>query len=414
MFLTAQAAGAQSRLEGTWTAHFLTPGGEIASTIYQVTQAGDQLFAAMEFGGQRFNFIDYKLEGGTLSFTMDTGFVMDCRLERQATRQYKGSCLDEMGNVGPAVIGPPGVTVEPTDLDLDEAFDVWGLSKEEYERERAAEREREAERSRQSARAIQVPDPFPGRMIDLGGRRLNVVDVGKGDVTVVLEAGVGDDHKVWTQVQEDVAKRTRVLAYDRAGLGMSDPSRTPRTPDGIARELHSLLAASGARPPYVLVGHEAGTFAIRQFQSLYPDEVAGLVLVDPSHEDEDEMWARLDRRSREEYVARKRGLLTMISETAAGEFDAYLEAIGGGFALGIVDRPDVPLIVVSGLRPSEKPRWVGETPEGMRAKEKLHRSLAHDLGGEFVPVAWSGSNVHLEDPEKVVEAIARILEGIGE
>lgn len=408
--LTTQPTAAQSSLEGEWTAHFLTPGGEIASTTYRVIRAGDEHFAAMEFGGQRFTFVDYQLEADTLTFTMDVGFVMDCRLAQQATRQFKGSCLDLKGNVGPAVIGPPGVLVEPADLDLDKAFDVWGMSREEYER-RLAEA-----RGAHRPPEIEEPPTLPSRIVEVNGSRRNIVQAGEGKVTVVLESGAGDDHKVWSGLQEKLAERTRTLSYDRAGLGASDPSTLSgqRTPEVLARELHEMLEAAGVAPPYILVGHEAGALTVQQFHALYPDEVTGLVLIEPSHAKEEAMWSELDYASREEYLSRKRTLLSMFSEPAAREFDAYLSAVRDNHRPVEEVPPGVPLYVVTGLRALENPKWFGETEEGIRAKSERYREFASELGGVYVPALNSGSYVHMEDPDTVVETVFKILDGIEE
>lgn len=403
-----QPVGAQALLEGTWTAHFLTPGGEIASATYQVSQIGNHLAAEMEFGGRKLPLTEYRVDGGSLTFAMDTGFRMECRFERQAERQFKGSCLDPKGNVGPAVIGPPGVAAEPEDFDFDEAFEVWDLSREEYEQERTLPWAEPKESF------VPEPEQLPTRMVDVGGYSLNVVELGDGEVTVVLESGIGDDHKVWYDVQKALGERTRVISYDRAGLGMSDASSAPRSSEGIARELRELLAAQGIKPPYVLVGHQAGGLYVREFQTLYPNAVAGLVLVDPSEAGEDELWRSLDADSYAEYLAQKRSFFSTISDVAAREFDAYTDQLQSDHPSSIEPLADVPVVVLSGLRPFESPRWVGETQEGLKAKEELHRSLADALGGDFIASAKGSTYIHLEDPQLVVDAVNRILDAIVE
>ena len=117
------------------------------------------------------------------------------------------------------------------------------------------------------------------------GRRLNLHCVGKGPITVVFDAGLGEDMKVWAFVQPRVGGRTRACAYDRAGLGFSDPSPEPRTSAFLVRDLNRLLLAARIPPPYVLVGHSFGGMNIKLFAETYPAQVAGLVFVDPSHED---------------------------------------------------------------------------------------------------------------------------------
>ncbi|MBI1790320.1 MAG: alpha/beta fold hydrolase, partial [Acidobacteria bacterium] len=121
--------------------------------------------------------------------------------------------------------------------------------------------------------------PPPGRIVE--GMHLRVE--GAGDPTVVLEAGIAATSLSWSRVQPEVAKFARVLSYDRAGLGWSGPASGPRTVDRLVAELRQLLAGAGLPGPYVLVGHSFGGLVARAFAARYPDEVAGLVLVDPVH-----------------------------------------------------------------------------------------------------------------------------------
>jgi len=127
--------------------------------------------------------------------------------------------------------------------------------------------------------------PAPGRLIDIGGRRLHLTCSGSGSPTVLIEAGASAFAIDWSLVQPEVARARRVCAYDRAGSGWSDPRPDVETPARIAADLHALLAAAGERPPYVLVGHSAGGLYVRLYQLDYPNEVVGLVLVDPATED---------------------------------------------------------------------------------------------------------------------------------
>jgi len=133
--------------------------------------------------------------------------------------------------------------------------------------------------------------PMPGRRVEImsGGSSLYMhIDCkGQGTPTVVLDSGLGDSFVSWQKVQPEIAKFTQVCSYDRAGIGYSDPSPRPRTSQVIAEELNSLLRAAGISPPYVLVGHSMGGYDVRVFAGLYRIEVAGMVLVDASHPDQE-------------------------------------------------------------------------------------------------------------------------------
>lgn len=134
--------------------------------------------------------------------------------------------------------------------------------------------------------------PAPGRLIDVGGYRLHLHEmepehgVAPGTPTVVLEAGIAASSLSWSKVQSEVAKFARVVSYDRAGLGWSDPSLRPRTPPHIVEELHTLLTRAAVPRPLVLVGHSYGGYCVRYYAHKFPGEVAGLVLVDSVHPDE--------------------------------------------------------------------------------------------------------------------------------
>lgn len=135
----------------------------------------------------------------------------------------------------------------------------------------------------------------PGQLVDVGGLRLHLYCTGTdaSSPTVVLDTGWGMPALGWSLVQPEVAKRARVCSYDRAGMGWSDAyvPTGPRTSGQIAEQLHSLLRAAGVARPYVLVGHSNGGMLVRLFQSRFPDEVVGAVLVDSSTEDMDDLFA---------------------------------------------------------------------------------------------------------------------------
>ena len=138
--------------------------------------------------------------------------------------------------------------------------------------------------------ALAARYPPPGRLVDLGGYRLHILCQGAavaGQPTVVLESGNAEPCLTWASVQPVVAKFARVCSYDRAGLGWSDPSPVPRTAAGIVAELHTLLQRAGIQPPYIMVGHSIGGMYARLYAHEYPEQVAGMVMVDAAHEGQD-------------------------------------------------------------------------------------------------------------------------------
>jgi pimeloyl-ACP methyl ester carboxylesterase len=120
----------------------------------------------------------------------------------------------------------------------------------------------------------------PGTMYDVGGHRLHLYCTGAGSPTVVLENGLGSTSANWARVTAEVSRTTRVCAYDRAGQGWSDDVNTPQDGLAIAADLHNLLARAGEPGPYLMVGHSAGGTYVMTYAAQYPDEVAGMVLLD--------------------------------------------------------------------------------------------------------------------------------------
>jgi pimeloyl-ACP methyl ester carboxylesterase len=138
-------------------------------------------------------------------------------------------------------------------------------------------------------------EPTPGfASVDIGGRSLRYKCSGEGAPTVLIEPGGGvsletvfslDKPIGWAAIVAQISKLTRACVYDRAGLGRSDPAPAPRTSLDVAKDLHELLARASIAPPYVIAGQSFGGMNARMFASLYPQTIAGIVLVDSSHPD---------------------------------------------------------------------------------------------------------------------------------
>lgn len=126
-----------------------------------------------------------------------------------------------------------------------------------------------------------------GKMIDVAGYKLHMIDQGvavQGQSTVIIEPGLGGNCLSSLLVAPEIAKFARVISYDRAGQGWSDASQLPRTAENIVQDLHAMLMNADVPGPYILVGHSFGGIVVRLFAAHYPEDVAGIILLDASHE----------------------------------------------------------------------------------------------------------------------------------
>jgi|SRR5688572_27545900 len=186
--------------------------------------------------------------------------------------------------------------------------------------------------------------PPPGQMVDVGGYQMHLYCTGTnvdGSPTVILENGLGSTSAVWALVQPEVAKKTRVCSYDRAGMGWSESSPEPRDGRHIAQELHTLLQNAKIPGPYVLVGWSIGGLYTRGYAGQYGDEVAGLVLIDSSHPDQ---WTSTsDAVAQYESISKMNSVATVLArfgvmrvmgllQPASGLPTPYNEALKASFA----------------------------------------------------------------------------------
>ena len=167
--------------------------------------------------------------------------------------------------------------------------------------------------------------PPPGTLVDVGGYRLHAVCRGEGTPAVVLESAIAASSLSWSRVQVEVARFTRVCAYDRAGLGWSDPSAVLPTLARIVDDLHAVIAKMHGPSPCVIVGHSFGAFVCLAYAAQYPQEVEGLVLVDPPSE-----WVSMN--ARQAYLLRGAIQLSRLGGVLArvGVVRACLALLTGG------------------------------------------------------------------------------------
>jgi pimeloyl-ACP methyl ester carboxylesterase len=238
----------------------------------------------------------------------------------------------------------------------------------------------------------------PATVDTVNGRKVEIATAGSaGPATVVFEAGLGEDWTSWDEVASEVSQHTRVFAYSRPGYGVSDPTTTPRDPRTIVEELRALLAYEGYSPPYILVGHSIGGAYMELYAKAHPDEVVGVVLVDPRHRD----FLATCEAAKLDNCGISEPLLQQQATAAIAEYRAFTTAseeirAAGSFAsypVRILTATDHP------VSPAREELW-----------ESMLASLAAEAtNGHQILVRGSGHYIQLDRPDVVVQSILEML-----
>jgi pimeloyl-ACP methyl ester carboxylesterase len=243
------------------------------------------------------------------------------------------------------------------------------------------------------------------RSVVVGAVRIHISESGTGP-TVVFESGMGEDASTWNDVRPAIAEFAHTVAYDRPGLGQSGPTSLPRTVVQMAADLQAVLEAAKLAPPYVLVGHSLGGAVVQVFAHRYPDEVAGLVLVDP----EDGRLIQLlhSRMSATEWAARQRALDEAMPNMPP-QVRAELRAAddSGEDVARAVPLPVVPVVVLTGTK--KNPEFPGN-PLEQDLKLELHNALvANTPGAQHILVPNSRHYIQNDAPKLVIQAVRELL-----
>ena len=298
-----------------------------------------------------------------------------------------------------------------------------------------------------------LPYAKPGKLVDIGGRHINLHCTGDGGPTVVLMAGLFSWSVVWYKTQPVIAKKTRVCAFDRAAYGFSDPASQPQIISEVVEDLRAALKAGAIPGPYVLVGHSLGGLEARIYAQRWPKEVAGMILVDTSPAAEgliDETQPDFDQAAgRESYAANmfhcaflamhgpfepsssefKDCSSTLPSDTPAefrkiwsqffsADYFADKVSLMSSLYTHRYDSADhhhlgsMPLVVLSIEHP-----WDAGTPASVRLDRsygKIWNDLHQDLArlssrGVHRIIKGSGHEIQLDKPQAVIDAVDEVL-----
>ncbi|MGM0837911.1 MAG: alpha/beta fold hydrolase [Bacillota bacterium] len=215
--------------------------------------------------------------------------------------------------------------------------------------------------------------------------------------TVIMDAGYGDYSKAWDPIIPDISKVAQVLVYDKAGLGKSAKSPNPRTSMHMVAELKELLTKLDIKPPFILVGHSFGGVNVRLFAEQYPQDVAGIILVDSTPEDYKERF--LPTMSEEFQAAYNQQFIH------EGNYDEFMESLN---QLKECKRKfEVPVVV---LAAGKKAHYSKESQELWNVMQRELVDIS--TKGELVMAEKSAHYIQNDEPDVVIRAIKRLLEGL--
>jgi len=249
------------------------------------------------------------------------------------------------------------------------------------------------------------------RYTNIEEKQIHLLELGEGRPAVVFVAGFGTDLTTFSVVQKGVSEFTQTLSYDRAGLGRSELIDTDRNLANITKELHTLLQQENIAAPYILVGHSYGGHMVRYFAHVYPEETAGLILVDPTPEWQDqEIKKHLSDREKFQFDSLRKQwkagneLWTPGQQRESDHFQASQEIMQ---QLKMPDNIPVTVLTATNMPPSQFAFLRGATD----AKVYLHKQWLQDAPQiRHIITNKSGHYVHVDEPELVIREIRAMVE----
>jgi len=249
--------------------------------------------------------------------------------------------------------------------------------------------------------------------VDVGGYTLYYKEQGTGGPAVIFLAGEDDNITVWRKVQPEVAEFTTAIAYDRGGVGCSDQGENPRTADVVAAELEAFLDALGLTDPVILCGHSFGGLFARYFANQYPDRVAGLVLVDATHELIENQLAEALKPESLEKQDLEYGVYFGISGKAGVWGEYYNRYNTYSTIAANRSLPNIPLIYLSAgnYDPGQVP--ANQATVADTIKETLDEDQASlTPQGQLIVVTNSGHDIQIQQPQEVIDAVRQVFDTV--
>jgi pimeloyl-ACP methyl ester carboxylesterase len=251
-------------------------------------------------------------------------------------------------------------------------------------------------------------------LVSVGDHRLDIVRGGAGGPAVIFETGLADSLDVWLPMWRTIAEYTTVIAYSRAGFGRSDAGSPDHSVPHAARELHELLHRLSVKAPYVLVARSYGSLIARLYTSLYPTEVAGIVLVDGTHEQQVRRFGMVDSAYPRQFRLFFDSILAHLPPGAeAAETRETVRIQADGTVPGLQPLPDIPIAVLTSMQSDESAPYVNGTARGHEVWRALHDEwFRRSRNGIHIETTRSGHGIQDDEPELVTMAIRFVLDRV--
>lgn len=250
--------------------------------------------------------------------------------------------------------------------------------------------------------------------VSVGDHSLDVVRSGSGSPALIFETGLADSLDTWLPMLHTMSEFTTVIAYSRAGFGRSDPGPNDHSVPRAAADLHALLHKLPIKPPFILVARSYGSLVARLYTSLYPNDVAGIVLVDGTHEQQVSRFGTLDRTYPRAFRAYFDSVLaTMPDGPAAAETRETVKIQVEGAVPGLKPLPDIPMAVLTSMKSDESSPYVNGTARGHEVWRALHDEwFRRSRDAIHVETSHSGHGIQDDEPALVEMAIRFVLDRV--
>ena len=252
------------------------------------------------------------------------------------------------------------------------------------------------------------------KLVSVGDHRLDVVEAGRGGPALVFETGLADSLDTWLPMARTMSTSTTTIAYSRAGFGRSELGSSHNRAPEEAADLHALLRRLAVPPPYILVARSYGSIIARLYTSLYPADVAGIVLVDGTHEQQVARWGSVDSTYPRAFRAYFDSVLAALPPgPVANETRETVRIQAVGTTPGLRPLPDIPIAVLTSMKSDEAAPYVNGTARGHVVWRALHDEwFRQSRNGIHIETSLSGHDIQADEPGLVEMAIRFVMDRV--